>query len=139
MMNIFYELERIKHLMNSLLDTPFFWEEVRQKRLSYANIYENDTGYMIQMLAPGIKKENVEINYENDILTVTLKTAGEDTEKNIQWIRRERLKPTESRSYRLSAEIDPSKIEAKLIDGILLVFLPKREKKEPKKIEVRVK
>jgi HSP20 family protein len=138
MMNLFYELERMKHLMNSLLDTPFFWEEARQSRLSYANIYENDNGYMIQMLAPGVKKEGVEVNYENDVLTITLKTTDEE-KKDVQWIRRERLKPIESRSYRLSAEVDPSKIEAKLVDGILLVFLPKREKKEPKKIEVKVK
>ncbi|MCX7883336.1 MAG: Hsp20/alpha crystallin family protein [Brevinematales bacterium] len=137
MMNLFYELERMKHLMNSLLDTPFFWEEARQSRLSYANIYENENGYMIQMLAPGVKKEGVEIHYENEVLTITLKTPEE--EKNVQWIRRERLKPIESRSYRLSAEVDPAKIEAKLVDGILLVFLPKREKKEPKKIEVKVK
>jgi len=138
MTNLFYELERMKHLMNTLLDSPFFWEEARETRLSYANIYENESGYMIQMLAPGVKKEGVEVNYENDILTISLKTT-EKPEDNVTWIRRERLKPIESRSYRLSAEVDPSRIEAKLVDGILLVFLPKREKKEPKKIEVKVK
>ncbi len=138
MTNLFYELERMKHLMNSLLDTPFFWEEAREMRLNYANIYENDSGYMIQMLAPGVKKEGVEVHYENDLLTITLKPTEEQNDK-VKWIRRERLKPIESRSYRLSAEVDPTKIEAKLVDGILLVFLPRREKKEPKKIEVKVK
>lgn len=137
-MNLFYELEKMRYLMDSLLDTPFFWREIRETRLNYANIYENDTGYMIQMLAPGVKKEGVEVHYENDTLIITLK-PNEEKLDNVQWIRRERLQPIESRSYRLSAEVDPTKIEAKLVDGILLVFLPKREKKEPKKIEVKVK
>lgn len=138
MRNLFYELEKMKHLMDSLLDTPFIWSEARETRLNYANIYENETGYMIQMLAPGVKKEGVEVNYENDVLTITLKSSEEKLD-NVKWVRCERLQPIESRSYRLSTEVDPTKIEAKLVDGILLVFLPKREKKEPKKIEVKVK
>jgi len=138
MMNFFYELERMKHLMNSLLDTPFFWEEVREGRLNYANIYENESGYMIQMLAPGVKKENVEVNYENDLLTITIHKPEEKME-DVRWIRRERLQPVETRSYRLSADLDPTKIEAKLVDGVLLVFLPRRAQRETKKIDVKVK
>jgi|YNPMSStandDraft_1061717.scaffolds.fasta_scaffold01695_11 HSP20 family protein len=138
MMNVFYELERMKHLMNSLLDTPFFWEEVREGRLNYANIYENESGYMIQMLAPGVKKENVEVNYENDLLTITIHKPEEKME-DVRWIRRERLQPVETRSYRLSADLDPTKIEAKLVDGVLLVFLPRRAQRETKKIDVKVK
>jgi len=137
-MNVFYELERMKHLMNSLLDTPFFWEEVREGRLNYANIYENESGYMIQMLAPGVKKENVEVNYENDLLTITIHKPEEKME-DVRWIRRERLQPVETRSYRLSADLDPTKIEAKLVDGVLLVFLPRRAQRETKKIDVKVK
>jgi len=138
MMNVFYELERMKHLMNSVLDTPFFWEEVREGRLNYANIYENESGYMIQMLAPGVKKENVEVNYENDLLTITIHKPEEKME-DVRWIRRERLQPVETRSYRLSADLDPTKIEAKLVDGVLLVFLPRRAQRETKKIDVKVK
>jgi|GEM_PF-2327109 HSP20 family protein len=138
MMNFFYELERMKHLMNSLLDTPFFWEEVREGRLNYANIYENESGYMIQMLGPGVKKENVEVNYENDLLTITIHKPEEKME-DVRWIRRERLQPVETRSYRLSADLDPTKIEAKLVDGVLLVFLPRRAQRETKKIDVKVK
>jgi len=138
MMNVFYELERMKHLMNSLLDTPFFWEEVREGRLNYANIYENESGYMIQMLGPGVKKENVEVNYENDLLTITIHKPEEKME-DVRWIRRERLQPVETRSYRLSADLDPTKIEAKLVDGVLLVFLPRRAQRETKKIDVKVK
>jgi len=137
-MNVFYELERMKHLMNSLLDTPFFWEEVREGRLNYANIYENESGYMIQMLGPGVKKENVEVNYENDLLTITIHKPEEKME-DVRWIRRERLQPVETRSYRLSADLDPTKIEAKLVDGVLLVFLPRRAQRETKKIDVKVK
>jgi len=137
-MNFFYELERMKHLMNSLLDTPFFWEEVREGRLNYANIYENESGYMIQMLGPGVKKENVEVNYENDLLTITIHKPEEKME-DVRWIRRERLQPVETRSYRLSADLDPTKIEAKLVDGVLLVFLPRRAQRETKKIDVKVK
>lgn len=137
-MNVFYELERMKHLMNSVLDTPFFWEEVREGRLNYANIYENESGYMIQMLAPGVKKENVEVNYENDLLTITIHKPEEKME-DVRWIRRERLQPVETRSYRLSADLDPTKIEAKLVDGVLLVFLPRRAQRETKKIDVKVK
>ena len=137
-MNFFYELERMKHLMNSVLDTPFFWEEVREGRLNYANIYENESGYMIQMLGPGVKKENVEVNYENDLLTITIHKPEEKME-DVRWIRRERLQPVETRSYRLSADLDPTKIEAKLVDGVLLVFLPRRAQRETKKIDVKVK
>ncbi len=106
---------------------------------AFSDIYENDKGYMIRMAAPGVKQEDVAVDYENGILSVSLKrnTAIESL-KEAKQLRSERSPFEYKRNFRLSDDAVVDGVTAQVKDGILMIFIPKTEKAAPKKIEVKV-
>jgi HSP20 family protein len=82
---------------------------------------------------PGIKPDEVKIEFEDDILTVSGAHEERKEEKDKHYVRRERRYGAFSRSVALPTGIDASTIEAKTHDGILEVTvpLPKEAKAEP--------
>jgi len=82
---------------------------------------------------PGIKPEDVKIEIENDILTVSGEHEERKEEKDEHFLRRERRYGSFSRSMALPVGVDPNKIKAKTHDGVVEVTipLPKEVKKEP--------
>jgi len=90
----------------------------------------NDDGYIIRLELPGVDEKNINIDVENNILTV----KAEYDEKDGNSLR--------SGKYKWSAEImdvDIENITANLDKGILVVNVPKSEKSKPKRIEIGVK
>lgn len=105
-----------------------------------ANLYDGKDGYLIQIAAPGVKSEDVKIDYSDDVLTVNVKRAIETAsgdEKKL--LRNERGNYDFTRSFSLSDDIDIEKIEAKVMNGLLLIHMAKKPESKPKKIEVKVK
>lgn len=106
---------------------------------SAADIYENGTGFMAVIPAPGVKAEDVSIDFEDNVLTVSVKRkASPETFKDAKTLRTERSDLDYKRRFRLSDNVNAEKISAQVSDGLLSVFIPKAEKTEPKKIEVKV-
>jgi len=135
--NPFYEMERIGSLMNYLYSgNPGSMRSNRE--IEMANLYQNDSGYMLQFLAPGVKTEDVTVNFENGLVTVQLKRNSDISDKDFEALRRERSAFDYTRSYRLSDDADPEKIEAKILNGLLLIHIGKKEASKPKKITVNV-
>jgi len=129
-------IENMKKVMDTFFDNADYLNYYKQPN---ANLYENDTGFMIELLTPGVKNEDISINYSNDLLTITVKGPKEaEKAENITVLKKERHAIDFERTYRLSDNADVEKIEAKLNNGILNVFIPKREEVKPKKIEVKV-
>lgn len=93
------------------------------------NLRETDTGYELQLAAPGLKKEDFKINLEGDTLTVKVDKEQQHTEENKSegWLRREFQLQSFSRRFQLDDSIDASKISARYTDGILQVNLQKKE------------
>jgi HSP20 family protein len=99
------------------------------------DIFETDQALTVMLEMPGVSKENVEINVENDILTI----SGQ-----IDFSKYEGLQPlyTEynignySRSFQLSSKVEQDNIRAELRDGVITLALPKAEKAKPRKIVV---
>jgi len=85
---------------------------------------------------PGIKPEEVKIEVEDDILTVSGEHEERKEEKDKHYLRRERRYGSFSRSMALPEGVDAKKIKAKTHDGVVEVTipLPKEAKKEPVKI-----
>ncbi len=135
--NPVYEFETLRKIADEIFGTASGIPAGDTYALS--DIYENDTGYMVQMAAPGVKQEDVNVNYENGILTVSLKrdTAIEAL-KDAKLIRNERSGFDYKKSFRLSDDAVTDKITAQVKEGLLMVFIPKKEKTQPKKIEVKV-
>jgi HSP20 family protein len=92
------------------------------------NIKESDNAYILEVIAPGFEKPDFKINLDQDVLTISAekKTDTESSTKEKQ-IRKEFSIRTFKRSFTIDNKIDPSKIEAKYVNGILMLTLPKKE------------
>jgi len=91
-----------------------------------ANIVETDQAFEIQIAAPGYKKNDIQVNLENNILTVYCdKNQSEGQE--INYTRREFGFGTFRRAFTLPKIVDTEKISADYKNGILQVRMPKRE------------
>jgi HSP20 family protein len=109
--------------------------------LPAVNIKEEDDKFIVEMAAPGMKKEDLKINIEGRMLRISsdksVETKEEDEDK--KYMRREFSYQSFMRSFTLPESVDPDKIEAKYADGVLFLDIPKKEvaKVKPvKKIEI---
>ena len=91
------------------------------------NIRESEDSFMLDLAAPGMKKEDFNINLDNNVLTISTEVKSEDEEKNEKYTRREFSYSSFCRSFSLPKSVDLDKIKADYSDGILNLTLPKRE------------
>lgn len=94
--------------------------------------------YLLEAEMPGFKKEEINIDLEGDILTISAEHSEEKEEKNGTYVTRERRFGRLNRSFDVSG-IEKDGIAADYADGVLKLELPKTEKTVPetKKIEIR--
>jgi HSP20 family protein len=98
------------------------------------DVAETEKSYEIMVHLPGVKKDEVNIELENDMLTISgeRKFENEKKEKNFHSV--ESYYGKFSRSFRLPETVNAEKIDARQVDGILTITLPKDEKKVGKKL-----
>ena len=94
------------------------------------NLRETDSGYEMELVAPGLRKEDFQLNVSSDMLTVSFEEKNENREANKEegWVRQEYRKRSFSRSFHLNDAIDTNGISAHYENGILYVMLPKNER-----------
>ncbi len=106
------------------------------------NVKETDKAYTVEVAAPGLKKEDFEINIDNDgNLHIKMESKGEkkDENKHEHYLRREFAYSKYEQTLLLPDDVDKDKVSAKAGDGVLTIDLPKVEKaagKPARKIEV---
>ncbi|MBN1388060.1 MAG: Hsp20/alpha crystallin family protein [Bacteroidales bacterium] len=102
--------------------------------LPAVNVKENDNEIIIEVAAPGLKKSDFNVNFENGRLTISSEKKDEKTEKEGDKVtRREFNYQSFQRSFNVPENmVNTDKITAKYSDGILQVSLPKREEVKPK-------
>ena len=122
--------------------TPFdFFEDFSRNlfndfksNLIKTDIHETDNEYLVEAELPGIPKENIQVTYEDGVLTISgqqqIDTVDED--KKGKLIRSERSSTSLRRQYLLE-NVKEDEIKASYSDGILKVTLPKDSNKEIKK------
>lgn len=108
-----------RHLDSLFNDWPLARAEV-----SATGFTEHDNGYKLLDHLPGLKKENLAVQYEEELLVVEGESKIEG--KSYKY----------SRVYDVPANLDPKTLKATLTDGILLVTGERREDKKPLKVEV---
>lgn len=98
------------------------------------DIKEEDGRYVLEADLPGFEKENIKLDVDNDILTISAErhSEHEDKDKAGNYIRCERSYGSYSRSFDVSA-IDSEKITATYENGVLTLDMPKKEELIPKK------
>lgn len=98
------------------------------------DIYENEAAITVYADLPGVDKDGLDINVEDNRLTITGAVA--EPEGRLQPIYAEYGVGGYTRSFQLGNTIDQSKINASLNDGVLRLVLPKADKLKPRKIEI---
>ncbi len=122
--NPVYEMERIQSIINDLFG-PIREENVRSKLLELTNVYDNGRSLMLQFLAPRVNLSDVSVDYSNGRLSVSIKRAIDAIEdKDHKLVRREKSDIDFTRSYTIYDETDTDKIDAKLMNGMLMVNIP---------------
>lgn len=108
-----------------------FWgfNGIRHAGAPPVNIRETPDGYELQVVAPGLKKEDLKVSVNNDVLMISFRHEESNTEQGKQdgWLRKEYNSHSFMRSFDLEGEIDTTKIAAKYADGILHLTLPKKD------------
>ncbi len=103
------------------------------------DIREREHDYLVSADMPGVKKDNIDVQIENGVLTVTGEVERNSEEKEGErLLRQERYYGKYVRSLRLGKQINSDKIEASLKDGVLELTLPKAEEVKPKKVAIKV-
>lgn len=90
------------------------------------NIHETKDAFHLELNAPGLKKEDINITFENRLLTISYEQKEETESEDYKTIRREFRFNSFRRSFTLSDKIDSSGIQGKYEEGILKVYIPKK-------------
>ncbi len=101
------------------------------------DIYEDDEGITLLADMPGVMKEDLEIEVDKDVLTITGKVST-GLERGSKPLYEEFRGAEYKRVFTLGPDVDSSRIEARINRGVLRLFLPKLEEVKPRKIEVKV-
>ncbi len=101
------------------------------------NIKDTADNFEVEMAAPGMKKDDFQVNLDNNILTISAeqKSESEDKDKHGNYTRREFSYSSFSRSFTLPDTVEADKIGAKYKDGVLRITLPKKEEAKPKPVK----
>jgi HSP20 family protein len=101
------------------------------------NVSEDTESVYVRAELPGIKTDDLEITMEKDTLTIAGERQPAPADEAASYHRREREWGAFRRGFSLSTRVDPDKVQARYVDGILTVILPKAAEARPKQITVQ--
>ncbi len=114
--------------------------KMRNGSVPAANIKENDKAYMVELAAPGMKKEDFKVEINDDLLSIRSESKHENEESNERFTKREWNYTSFVRSFRLPEEVEAEKISASYRDGVLHIEIPKAENITKNKVrEINIK
>ena len=128
----------IDNFFDDFFNDSFFAPMNVQKSKFKTDIIENDNKYEVKAELPGVKKEDIKLDYKNGYLVISAKKEDEHDEKKDNYIRKECSYGEFSRSFYFD-NVEQDKISAKFENGILKVTLPKKAKKEDKTTSISIK
>ncbi len=138
----------VRNLFNVNNDLNTFFEDFFDNRLAEReeiqisprlNVEENENEWIVSAELPGVTKEDVKVNFQDGILSLSGEKKFEKEDKDKNYHRVERSYGKFTRSLRITNSIVVDKIDAQFKDGVLSITLPKAEEAKPKLIDVKVK
>lgn len=103
------------------------------------DIEETDTAYKVEADLPGLTKEDIKLDYTDNVLSISAhrETETEEKDEKKNYIRRERSSRSYSRQF-LIKNVDESAIAASFENGVLMIDLPKKEKDRSKTNRIEI-
>jgi HSP20 family protein len=128
------EIDRLNQMF-----ADFYSGGVARNWVPAVDIFENDNQeVVIKADVPEIKREDISVTFENNVLTLKGERKAEQVTKREQFQRVERHHGGFTRSFTLPNTVDATRIAASYKDGVLTITLPRREETKPKQISVNV-
>jgi len=131
--------------MERFFDDPWFLNRVRAvglPRLSVGvpsvDITDEVDHIRIKADMPGVPKENVDIQIDDDVLEINANMDQSEERTDGNYIRRERRTSSFQRRFVLPDTVDKDAIKANMRDGVLSITIPKVEPQQPKKVSIDV-
>ncbi len=136
----FHELARVQEGMNRALGEEglLFRAGESVGWTPACDIYEDGEEIVVHAELAGVEPKDVEIRFENGVLTLKGERELEKEDKRENYHRLEMSYGTFTRAFSLPATIDSEKIRAESKQGVLHVHLPKKPEAKPKSIQVKV-
>lgn len=122
-------------ILDDFFNDEFFLPSVNSN--SHLDVYQEDNKYVVEVDLPGYKKEEINMSFNNDLLTIKAEHTEENKEDTKKYIYRSRSQSMFTRQIRFS-NIEHENIDAKFEEGVLKVTLPIKGVNEVvKRIEVK--
>jgi HSP20 family protein len=104
------------------------------------NICETDASFELEVIAPGLNKEDFKLRMDGELLQVSFEQQEDKREETQdgRYLRTEYRHQSFSRSFRLDDQVDTSRIGARYQDGVLYISLPKKEDAQRIKRDIEV-
>ena len=127
-----YVPSRFNFLDDSLL------EDYRKTSIMNTDIIEKENGYELQIDLPGVKKEDIKIEMNKNLINISVSISKSSDEENKKYIRKERFTGEIKRSFNIGEDIDEDNINASFENGILYLNLPKKEENDSNKKVIEI-
>ncbi len=128
----------INRLFNTLFDAPTAGgqPDFSRRWVPAMDLIETDNAYVLKADLPGVSQEDVSIEFENNVLTVSGERKSEHEEQRNGFYRLERAHGSFSRSLTLPDGVDPASVTATFDKGVLEINIPKPEQRKPQRISI---
>jgi len=130
--------DRVFRRMNPFVQLP----ELSAETLGWTpsvDLVDNDEEYLLTADLPGVRREDVEITFEDGVLTLKGMRKQESEKKERKYHIWERSYGSFERSFTLPRTVDPEKIRADFEDGVVKIHMPKSAESRGRRIQIAAK
>ncbi len=131
--------------MNNLLDRLFYGvgrgstTQTAQNLILPVDIFEKEDQLVVRAAVPGVKPEDLDVQVEDQVLTIKGETKQDEEFKDAKVYRREYAYGCFNRSVRLPDDLDLQKVDAKFENGFVTIAFPKLVQEKPKALKVNIR
>ena len=134
MMREMLSIEPLRHLFGGGL---FERLPMQQQFMPQFEVRETNDGYVFKADLPGVRDEDLDITIAQNRLTVSGHREMEQRDEHDRYYAVERSYGTFQRTFTLPTDIDESRVDAELRDGVLSLKVPKSREHQPKKVQIK--
>lgn len=124
--------------LNRMFDAVFSGEPLTSSAwVPAVDIYETtEKDVIVKVEVPDMKREDIKVTFENNVLTVEGERKANEEVKNEQYHRIERRYGAFRRSFTMPASVDGTRVQAAYNEGVLKITLPQRAEAKPRQITI---
>lgn len=128
----------MNRLFNSFFDAPVPAGTMQRRWIPAMDLVEAEGEFVLRADLPGLSDEDVQLNVEDNVLTISGERKAEHEERKEGYYRVERASGKFSRSLTLPEGVDAEAVKANFTNGVLEVRIPKPEQRKPHRVSIAV-